>query len=50
MAVSYADFIFVAVLQCLKCIDEAIFQRYMQLDSAFPKVYEASKEWLQKVD
>lgn len=48
--VSYADVIFVTVLKFISRIDEGIFQRYLSLDPAFPKVYEASKKWLAKED
>lgn len=49
-AVSYADFIFVSLLQFLKRVDDSVFQRYLALDPTFPKIYEASKQWLQKED
>ena len=34
----------------IKVIGDAEFERYMALDPAFPKVYEASKQWLEKDD
>ncbi|KAF2706658.1 hypothetical protein K504DRAFT_384821 [Pleomassaria siparia CBS 279.74] len=48
--VSYADVIFVSFLQCIRRVSEDMFQRYLSLDPAFGKVYEASKEWLKKDD
>ena len=45
-AVSYADIFFVSHLKYLERLDEDIFKRYLALDPAFPRVYEASKEWL----
>jgi hypothetical protein len=48
--VSYADFIFVGWLHMIKRIDEKLFQRYLELDEAFPKLYEATKQWLVKDD
>jgi hypothetical protein len=50
IAVSYADFIFVSLLQCLKRVDQKIFDRYLAQDSAFGALYDASKEWLEKDD
>ncbi|KAH7080389.1 glutathione S-transferas-like protein [Paraphoma chrysanthemicola] len=48
--VSYADFIFLGFLAMVKRIDEKKFKRYLELDEAFPKLYEASKQWLEKDD
>ncbi|KAF2651933.1 hypothetical protein K491DRAFT_75327 [Lophiostoma macrostomum CBS 122681] len=48
--VSYADFIFVALLHFLKRIDEGFFQRYLSVDPAFKTVYDACSEWLKKDD
>jgi glutathione S-transferase len=48
--VSYADFIFVGLLQMMKRIDQGLFERFLAFDPAFPKVFEASKEWLAKED
>lgn len=48
--VSYADFIFVSMLHFLKRVDEHVFKRYMELDEAFPKVYSACEQWLEKQD
>lgn len=50
LEVTYADFIFVSFLQFLKRVDEVLFKRFLDLDPAFPKIYDASKEWLQKED
>lgn len=50
MIVSYADFIFVAFLQFLKRLDESAFERFLGFDEAIGKVYDASKEWLERDD
>jgi len=49
-AVSYADFILVSMLHFVKCISEDKFKKLLALDDAFPKVYEACKQWLEKDD
>jgi hypothetical protein len=36
------------MLHSLKCVDEEFFQRYIGLDPAYPKLYEASKQWLER--
>lgn len=48
--VSYADFIFVGMLQMMKRIDEGLFKKFCEFDPAFEKVYEACGEWLKKDD
>jgi glutathione S-transferase len=48
--VSYADFIFVAFLQFVKRLDESAFERFVGFDDAIRKVFDASKEWLEKDD
>ncbi|KAF2832915.1 glutathione S-transferas-like protein [Ophiobolus disseminans] len=48
--VSYADFILVAFFQMLKRIGQSELERYLALDEAFPKVYEACGKWLEKED
>ncbi|KAF1975098.1 hypothetical protein BU23DRAFT_588793 [Bimuria novae-zelandiae CBS 107.79] len=48
--ISYADVIFVTILKFLERLDESIFKKYVALDSAFPKVYEASQKYLVKED
>ncbi|PVI04228.1 hypothetical protein DM02DRAFT_611662 [Periconia macrospinosa] len=47
--VSYADFIFVSFLHFLKRVDKdnTLFERYLALDPTFPKIYNASKQWLE---
>lgn len=47
---SYADFIFVSILQYLKRVDPAIFDRYLKLDDSFSKIYDASAPWLKQMD
>ncbi|KNG51284.1 glutathione s-transferase [Stemphylium lycopersici] len=48
--VSYADLIFVSMLQFLQCINEDTFKRFLAMDDTFPKIYDASKQWLEKQD
>ncbi|CBX92527.1 hypothetical protein IAQ61_006078 [Plenodomus lingam] len=48
--VSYADVIFVTALHCFKCVEEELFTKLVALDPAFSKIYEASKQWLEKDD
>jgi len=46
--VSYADLIFVSMLHFLKRAHEDVYKKLVALDDALPKVYEASKRWLEK--
>jgi hypothetical protein len=46
----YADFIFVSLIEMIKRLDENFLGRFLALDPAFPKVYEASKQWLERDD
>ncbi|KAL5378353.1 hypothetical protein PMIN03_000597 [Paraphaeosphaeria minitans] len=48
--VSYADVCFVTCLKFLEILDEGVFERYLALDEAFPKVYKASRKWLARDD
>jgi hypothetical protein len=34
----------------LKRIDEDLFQRFLAFDPAFPILYDASKQWLERDD
>jgi glutathione S-transferase len=43
--VSYADFILVSMLYFVKRFDEQAYRRLISFDPAFPKVYEAAKQW-----
>lgn len=38
------------MLHFFKRVDEDVFKRYMALDDAFPKVYSACEQWLEKLD
>jgi hypothetical protein len=49
-AVTYADFIVVGLLEFLRRIDVALLERYLSLDPALGKLYEASAEWLKRAD
>jgi len=48
--VSYADFILVSMLHFVKRANEDVYKKLMALDDALPKIYEASKQWLEKED
>jgi hypothetical protein len=48
--VSFADFVFVSLLHSLRQLDEEMFQKFLTLDSAFPTLYDASKQWLERND
>ncbi|KAI4113594.1 MAG: hypothetical protein LQ345_005459 [Seirophora villosa] len=45
---SYGDFILVAVLQFFRRIGEDLFHRTVAADPALGKLYEASKQWVEK--
>jgi hypothetical protein len=49
-AVSYADFILVSMMHFIKRVSEDHFKKLMSLDDAFPKLFEASKQWLERED
>jgi glutathione S-transferase len=48
--VSYADFIFVGMMHMMKRMDEEVFQRFLEFDPVFGKLYEACEPWLKKDD
>ncbi|RYN35847.1 hypothetical protein AA0112_g4820 [Alternaria arborescens] len=48
--VSYADFILVSMMHFIKRVSEDHFKKLMSLDDAFPKLFEASKQWLERED
>jgi hypothetical protein len=48
--VSFADIVFVSLLQSLRRLNEDMFQKFLTLDSAFPTLYDASKQWLERDD
>jgi hypothetical protein len=50
VVVSYADLIFVSFLKFMQRLDTDNFERFLSLDPAFGKVYDASKQWLEKDD
>lgn len=47
---SYADIILVSELQFFKRIDEAIFQKAVEIDESFQDLYDACGEWLARSD
>lgn len=38
------------MLHFFKCANEDIFKRFLEMDDTFPKIYDASKQWLEKQD
>ena len=48
--VSYADFVIVGFLQFCKRIDQSYYDRVVEVDPAFGRLYDASKEWLARDD
>jgi hypothetical protein len=40
----------VSALQFFRRIDESIFRRLVEMEPAFEKVYDASKQWLERDD
>ncbi|KAH6614867.1 hypothetical protein C7974DRAFT_319901 [Boeremia exigua] len=49
-SVSYADFIFVAMLYFVKSLDEQVFQKLLSMDPVLPELYQASEQWFTKND
>ncbi|KAL8969570.1 MAG: hypothetical protein Q9197_004267 [Variospora fuerteventurae] len=45
---SYADFILVGMMQFMKAVGEGTFERLVGADEALGRLYEASKQWLEK--
>lgn len=48
--VSYADFVVVALLECLKRVDRPGWERLMRFDPSFKELHEACEEWLKRDD
>ncbi|KAF2274563.1 uncharacterized protein EI97DRAFT_435102 [Westerdykella ornata] len=48
--VTYADFILVTFLEFLKRIGDGLYEKFTAFDPAFEKLYDASKQWLNKDD
>jgi hypothetical protein len=47
---SYADFVVVGGLNFLKIIDEDFYDRFVKVEPAFGKLYDASRPWLERDD
>jgi hypothetical protein len=45
---SYADFVVVGLLQFWKTIDEKIYERVIDIEPSLGKLYDASKQWLER--
>lgn len=48
--VSYADFVVVALFECMKRCDPPGFERLMAFDKSFKGLHEACEEWLKRDD
>ena len=48
--VSYADFVFVGFLTFMKRIDEKVYEKLVEMEPEFGRVYEACGEWLKRDD
>ncbi|KAL8663141.1 MAG: hypothetical protein Q9168_008142 [Polycauliona sp. 1 TL-2023] len=48
--VSYADFVLVSGLHFAKRADEDVFQRWVKMEPACGKLYDASKQWFERDD
>jgi len=47
---SYGDFVIVGGLQFLKVVEEDFYNRFIKIKSAFEKLYDASRQWLERDD
>lgn len=47
---SYADFVVVALLECLARVDRAGWERMQKFDTSFGELHEACQEWLERDD
>jgi hypothetical protein len=47
---SYADFMIVGSLHMVKRIEEDLYQRVVKIDPVYGKLYDASKQWLERDD
>jgi hypothetical protein len=47
---SYADFMIVGALHFFKVIEEDGYLRVVKIDPAYGKLYDASKQWLERDD
>jgi len=50
LVVSYADVVLVTFLHFLKRAGEGLFEKWVAHDDEFLRIYEASKQWLDKED
>ncbi|KAL8680962.1 MAG: hypothetical protein Q9186_002862 [Xanthomendoza sp. 1 TL-2023] len=48
--VSYADFVLVSAMQYLTRLGGGLYERFVQIEPAFGRLYEASKQWLERDD
>jgi len=47
---SYADFVTVGFMHCMKRVDEGVFERVIGLEPELKKQYDACKKWLERDD
>lgn len=48
--VSYADFVVVALSECLRRVHRPDYERFMAFDKSFPELHAACGEWLERDD
>jgi hypothetical protein len=47
---SYADFVTVGFMHCVKRTDESVFERIVGLEPELKKLYDACGKWLERDD
>ena len=47
---SFADFVTVGFLHCVKRVDESVFDRLIGLEPELKKLYDACAKWLERDD
>ena len=47
---SYADFVTVGFMHCVKRVDESVFERIIGLEPELKKLYDACGKWLERDD
>ena len=47
---SYADFVTVSFMHCIKRVDESVFERIFGLEPELKRLYDACGKWLERDD
>jgi hypothetical protein len=47
---SYADFVTVGFMHCVKRADESVYEKFIGLDPELKKLYHACGKWLERDD